>query len=387
MKTLLYILILSAGFISCKSVNGLVQKGKYDEAFTYGVNHLAKKKNKKTEEVMALEKAFAGLKRRDLQEIERLSLVDRPENASKIVAVYDKLTHRQDQLTYFLPMVSEDGYEAYFEFTDYSALAHNARENAAMAFYTEGKKLLSEAEKYGDKDKAKSAYYIIDKTMNYVYNFKDVNALKKKALDLGHKYIYVETSNKISGRAGQDINHLLWNYSLAKHDDMWHSFRFADQKDNEAADMMIRLEVNNLSISPELENNYYTTEQKEIFIRSDKKMEKRDSVLVEVIRDVYETVSAKIVETFREKHAVLEGNLLMYDTSGWRLISNKPVRVTFDFNDRGMVFTGDKRALSEETKNKLDSQLAYFPADEDIVVNLIDQYKNVLSREASKLKS
>lgn len=373
--------------LSCKSVDSLVRKGKYDEAFEYALKQLSKKKGSKTENVIALEKAYAGLMRRDLQEIERLSATNRPDHNAAIVRQYEKLIDRQNKVSYFLPVVSEDGYEASFEMRDYAILMRDAREKTALVYYNEGKNLMAEAEYKKDKNLAKKAYYAFEKSEQYVYGYKDVVAMKNKALESGHKYIYIELVNHIHGRAGQDIEQYLWNYALGRHDDKWHSFRFAENNELDRADMVIRLEIGQLNISPEIENNYHSSEQKEIFVRSDKKIEKRDTVFVEVIRDVYETVHAKIVETFREKHASLEGNILVYDSKGWRLMSQKPVLATFDFSDRGMVFTGDNRALSEETRKKLDGHLSFFPEDQAIVAHLLEQYKHVLSKEVNSVKS
>ena len=61
MKTVFYTFVLLAGLSSCKSVGKMVEKGEYDKAFNYAISKLEGEKNKKTEYVKALEKAFSKI--------------------------------------------------------------------------------------------------------------------------------------------------------------------------------------------------------------------------------------------------------------------------------------------------------------------------------------
>lgn len=74
MKTILYTTISIFFLITtaCKSVDKLVDQGRYDEAIVLATKKLAGKKNKKTKHVRALEKAFAKVNERDLLHITHL---------------------------------------------------------------------------------------------------------------------------------------------------------------------------------------------------------------------------------------------------------------------------------------------------------------------------
>ncbi|MFZ1705429.1 MAG: hypothetical protein WAT79_13860 [Saprospiraceae bacterium] len=387
MKTLLYTLALFLSLASCKSVGKLVEKGKYDEAFSHSLDYFKGSKKRKTNDVQAFERAYKALNERDLVEIERMQTSFRPENYSRIVGIYEKMMRRQSSVKSILPIISEDGYEAVFSMNDYTSSLKNASNGAADFHYNKGLDLLQESKRYGDKNKARYAYDEFNRADDFVYNFKNIATLKEEALRYGHKLIHFEVYNKIDGRAGIDMDRILWNYAVGKHDDMWHTFSFKEENDEDNADITILLEIHHLNISAEIENNHHFTESKEILVRTDKWVEKKDSILVEKEKQYFEIVTAKIVETFREKAATLEGGIRIIDHAKKTVITDKPIAVHFNFNDRGMVYFGDHRALNEETKKRLDINLDNFPMDSDIVEYLVSQYKNIIPNEIKRVKS
>lgn len=365
----------------------LVRNGKYEEAFDKGISYFRSDKKRDTDKVKAFEKAWMVLTERTEAETEKLSWSSRPADKTNVVRLYEDMDRRQSQLKTIIPLISKDGYEARFAFKDYRLMTKNARSEAADSYYSRAYNMLMEAESKKDKDLARKAYYEFESAENYMFDLKEVDRMKEKALTLGHKIIYVDIRNKIEGIAGQDIDRLLLSYAIGRHDDKWHSFRFRDESANDRGDMLIWLDILNLNISPEKEDNVHFTEQKEILVRTEKWVEKKDSIEIEKVREVYENVTAKITETFREKKAFLDGNIRVFDQRKNSLIEEKPVHVNFSFADRGMIFFGDERALKEETKKKMDPSLDSFPADSDIVAFLINEFKKVMQTELNQYKS
>jgi len=74
MKTLFYLLSLTIilSTAACKSIEKLVDQGRYDEAIILATKKLAGKKNKKTKHIMALEEAFAKINLLDINHIDAL---------------------------------------------------------------------------------------------------------------------------------------------------------------------------------------------------------------------------------------------------------------------------------------------------------------------------
>ena len=98
MKTLFYTLVLIAAFSSCRSVEKMVEKGEYERAFNYSISKLQGEKNKKTEYIKALEKAYFKLNSASAREIERLNAPAKPENWSKVLHLYHSMEDRQERL-------------------------------------------------------------------------------------------------------------------------------------------------------------------------------------------------------------------------------------------------------------------------------------------------
>ena len=103
MKTIFYTFVVLAGLSSCKSVEKMVEKGEYDKAFNYAISKLEGEKNKETEYVKALEKAFVKLNSASLREIEKLNADAKPENWSRVLSLYTTMENRQEKLDPLLP--------------------------------------------------------------------------------------------------------------------------------------------------------------------------------------------------------------------------------------------------------------------------------------------
>lgn len=150
MRTLIYTLIAVLALSSCKSVDKLVKKENMKKlSFIAWV--ILKPVKRKTEDVKALEWAYSALLEKDLSEIEKLSVDSRPENHSRIVRKYENIIHRQSSLRVLLPIISEDGYEAKFIFTDYTEHIRKASNHAASFHYEEGVKLISKSKRIKTK--------------------------------------------------------------------------------------------------------------------------------------------------------------------------------------------------------------------------------------------
>ncbi len=387
MRTLIYTLIAVLALSSCKSVDKLVKKGKYEEAFLYSLSHFKTSKKRKTEDVKALEWAYSALLEKDLSEIEKLSVDSRPENHSRIVRKYENIIHRQSSLRVLLPIISEDGYEAKFIFTDYTEHIRKASNHAASFHYEEGVKLISKSKKNKDKNTVRSAYREFEKAETFVRGFKEVDSLKNIALELGHHLVVIEVNNNINGVSRRETESFLFNLPLNIHNDDWYTFEYANDINTRNADVIVELALFELLISPEKEDNHYFIEQKDILIKTDRWKEIKDSVEVEVIKEYHETVKANIIETFREKNARLNAGIYITDNHKNVNISEKPVTVDFNFSDRGMKFSGDERALLPATKNKLDACLDNFPMDDEIIHFLVSEFKQAAKKEMYKLKS
>lgn len=385
MKTFFYTLVLVIVITSCKSVEKMVEKGEYDKAFSYAINKLQGDKNKKTEYVKALEKAYFKLNSASLKEIDKLNANSKPENWSKVLNIYKNIENRQDRLDPLIPLVSENGYVASFDMKSYKDEIRVAEDNTCLFYYNNALTLLERAEKTKDKISARNAYDELKKIERYKTRYRDSEILKDNALNLGLTTIYFEIFNELRDFHSNDIERELLTMPVSNMDNLWYDYSIGENAGHNA-DFVVIVDLTDLNFSPERERVNTYTDSKEILIRKDKVKEIRDSVEVWVEKEVYEKVRADFTEVFREKKSELHGRVRVLDTRTKEYIKNIPINVYHDFNGYGGKFAGDERALTEESKKRMDNYLEFFPTDFEMAEDLASAFKNAVMIEAKKVR-
>ena len=175
------------------------------------------------------------------------------------------------------------------------------------------------------------------------------------------------------------------NLPVNKLDDLWKDFSIGENKGLNP-DYIAEIELFGLGFSPEREtiNNY--TEHKEVILRVDHVKERRDSVDVWVEKQVYEKIRADITEVFREKKSELHGRLKIMDSRTKEFIKTIPVDTYYDFKGFSCHFSGDKRALTDFSKKRMDAFLEPFPSDFDMADDLSVAFKNTVLNEIKKVR-
>ncbi|MGB4840601.1 MAG: hypothetical protein WBP08_16475 [Saprospiraceae bacterium] len=384
MKTVFYTFILMVGILSCRSVDKMVEKGEYDKAFDYALSKLQGEKNKKTEYVKAIEKAYFKLNGASLHEIDKLNPLLKPENWHKALNIYKSLEARQERLEPLLPLVSEDKYKATFDLRNYSEEIKNAEENTCLYYYNNAKSLLSKSERTGNKAFARDAYDEFLKIEPFRINYKDAENLKENALVLGANHIQIDIFNNLSDFHSSTIEQMLLSIPVSRLNDRWHYY-YLKSETRGNIDYFIVMELNDIYFTPERERQNNYIESKEILVKKDKVKEKRDSGEVWVEKEVYEKVKADISEIFREKESELHGKISVVNARTKENIKTIPVNVFNNFKGYGCKFIGDERALTAESKKKLDGYCESFPSDFDMADELAVAFRKVLLDEIGKI--
>ena len=76
-----------------------------------------------------------------------------------------------------------------------------------------------------------------------------------------------------------------------------------------------------------------------------------------------------------------DGNLRVVNTFSKETINNIPINVYFDFSGYGCKFVGDERALTDESRKKMDAYIEFFPSDFDMADDLASAFKNTVLNE------
>jgi len=205
---------------SCKNIEKMVDKGNYNEAISYAVGKLQGQKNKKTKYVRALEKSYAKVNTYDINRIQSLLASDNVARYDKIHDIYNDMLHRQNTVSRLDPLISEDGYIATFNHTDYNKLLTTTAAHAAEAHYNEAKRLLTVAIDH-DKYAARSAYRQLGFIERYYSHYKDVDALYRKAYDIGMDHVAVSVATTDLHPDAHLLSSALFDIDVSSLNDFW----------------------------------------------------------------------------------------------------------------------------------------------------------------------
>lgn len=379
MKKIIYTLAVILLVSSCKSIDKMIESGKYDEALRFGVDKLRGEKDKKTKYVKGLEKAYAKLNRQDLNKIKHLRLSGQKNNLDRIVDIYHNMERRQNYVMPLLPLISKDGYLAEIKITDYTDLIHESTIAATEKHYQLGIKYLNNAKESGDKSEARAAYNEFADVQSYFTDYKDSYQMKREAYDLGQSRILVEPYTRGSNIAFDHTLDIISQINISRLNNKWEKFYVQDKGDF-TYDYIATLEVNEILPGMERENMHTFVETKEIVdgrlpIKDHEGNVVKDTSGNILYTDKIKEVSAFISEVQREKIAHMSGRLVIIEAIDNIHINTIPINVTHEFRDYSCTFQGDRRALTQPTLKRMKNSCEPFPTDYEITSIMAYSYK------------
>lgn len=385
------VLILSFLLTSCQTAQKFVESGDYDSAVEFCVRKLRGKSKKKTEYVRGLEEAFARAQARDLSTINQLVADDRPENWERVNNIHRDMAARQRLVSPLTPLVSKDGYRAKFNFLDVGTLERDSRNKAAEYLYNHAKDLLARAET-GDKIAAREAYrQLLDIGRKYYRDYKDTDQLLKTARELGTSYVLFEVKNQSDKVLPRTFFDRVLAIGKSDLDSEWKAYYF-NAEPGVQYDYRVVFKVRDVDISPERVHERAYVDEKEIQDGWDYVLDSKGNVMKDTLGNDIKTprkvnIRAKVLEVFQSKAARLTGFIEVYDAGKNTLLDNRNVATEILFENYASTFTGDKRALSEESKHRIGNTPLPFPRDEDMLVQAADRLKPNLRDELRKSRA
>ncbi len=390
-RMLAHLFLLSFVLTACHTAQKFAESGDYDSAIDFCVRKLQGKSKKKTEYVQGLEAAFQKAQARDLAAIDHLVAENRPENWERVNAIHRSIRNRQDKITPLLPLQSKDGYAARFELIDIARLESESRQKAAEHLYNQAKELITKGER-GDKLAARDAYYALcDLESHYYRDYKDKNELMATARDLGTSYILFEMKNQSNTVLPRLFAERLMNIGKSDLDSDWKAY-FFEEKPGMQYDYNATFKVRNIDISPERINERNYTDEKEIEDGYDYVLDSKGNVLKDSLgNDVktkhYSRIRANVIEVYQTKAARLTGYVEIYDLSRKVLMDTRDMGTEVLFENYASTFSGDERALSRDSRNRIGNRPQPFPADEDMLVQAAERIKPNLREELRRNKA
>lgn len=367
MKTILYTTLVTSLVLltACTSIQELVDRGQYDDAIYLAAEKLAGQKKKKTKHIKALEEAFAKVNAVDIDRINYLRAKSDPALWDDIYDIALKIEQRQNRIAPFSPLISKDGYQAYFNFENTNKIKLEAAQHAAAFHYSQGQLILERAIATENKLLARDAFDELASIDRYYESYKNLLTLKEKAHKYGTSHVLVKLDQSIE----QIIDPLHMDHREFKpqiEDRFWIDYH--EHHDTDITfDLITTLYIDAVNISPEREeiNRFEETKSIERWVdRVNRQGEPVKDSLGNIVKiKEIEVLRANIREIKRSKQARLIGRADIRDYSSGDLVDALPMEMIIDFYSEAYSFRGDRDALTDRVRRRVDRSLDPFPSD------------------------
>ena len=372
---------------SCTNPAKLIERGNYEDAISLSIRRLSGKDKKKTKYVKALEDAFSRVTTADMRQIKVLEKENRDENWVQINAIHQRIRRRQSLIEPLLPLYSKDGYKADFRFVKVEDLEIESKEKAAGFYYSEGKRLMIEAER-GDKAAAREAYDHFKKINRYYKNYKDEDRLMNRALELGTVYVLFKMENDSRSILPRDFEREIKRISVRDLDSKWRTVHLNPESGLDY-DYTAMMRLTDIDVSPDLIKEREYVDDKTIEEGWEYVLDKKGNVMkdssgndIKIPKKIL--IKARVFETYQRKAAHVGGRLEFFDNRQRELIHSEPLSVDALFENYAATYDGDKRALTDESKKKIGNRPVPFPSSEALVLQAADLLKPVVKDKIAR---
>lgn len=377
-------------FVSCTSMEKLVETGQYDKAIYYATNKLSGAKVNKVEYVKGLETAFKKATDKDMAYIDKLKNEGNPESWETILSIYRFISDRQEQIRPLLPLTDENGKKAIFLFVNTNDLEKEAKEQTINFLYTSAKDFLDEARNTKDRIPARKAYEALLKLKNYAARFLDVPQLEREARELGTTKILVNVQNYSQSILPAGLEDEILRLGFRDLDKEWQKFDAFPEK-NRVYDLGITLILSHIEVSPGAVNEKSFVEKKEVsdgfqYALDEKGNVKKDTAGNDIKLPKTKWIEAHILEVFQTKSAGLSGRLEVMDLYTKGIKESRDINAVAVFENRAASFKGDENALTEDTKKKLGNRPTVFPTDAALLLEAARKLRPLVISELRKIR-
>jgi len=388
--TTFFVFFLLMTFISCTSIEKLVDSGQYDKAIYFSTNKLSGAKVNKAEYVKGLETAFKKVTDKDMAYIEKLKNEGNPESWETILSVYATISNRQESIRPLLPLTDENGKKANFLFVNTNDLEKEAKEQTINFLYSSAKDFLQEARSTKDRISARKAYDALLRLKNYSSRFMDVPQLEREARELGITKILVNVQNYSQAVFPAGLEDEILRLGFRDLDREWQKFDAYPERNREY-DLGITLILSNVQVSPGAVSEKSFSEKKDIpdgfqYVLDEKGNVKKDTAGNDIKLPKNKVIEAQILEVFQSKSAGLSGRLEVVDLHTKGVRESRDINTVAIFENRAASFKGDERALTEDTKKRLGNRPAVFPTDAILLLEAARKLRPLVISELRKIR-
>ncbi|MDZ7754876.1 hypothetical protein [Rhodohalobacter sp.] len=385
MKKLSYLLIISFFLISCNSSQKMLERGQYDRAIDRATEKLMKKPNN-SKELSVLKEAYELANMFDKERIEFLELEGREESWVEIYELYEQLNWRQNKVRRLPSQIRNE-----FTFYNYDNEIVESKMAAAEVSYERGVDYLER----GDKMSARQAYNEFERAAQIYPGYEDVDQKLYESHQLGmnHALYFIENNSGMVLPEFFDVE--MKKTTLKDLNTHWLNFD-TYENENIEYDYFLVLNITEIAYSPETVERRIYSESREIqdglrYELDEDGNVKKDSTGTDIRVPNMVTVTAEITESEQKKTAFVAGSLDIYDLRSDQLLRTESASVEAVFQHRYGEFSGNRKALSEETEEIIGGRAVPFPGNEQMLMDATELLKNrsktVISRNRRLLEN
>lgn len=353
--------------VGCVNTQKLINSGNYDEAIRISVERLRKNKNK-DKEVIRLEQAFYKVQKRDQERIAFLKKEGNPTNSVEIYRMYENISARQGMIQPLLPLYIDER-EASFTFLNVDDEIIAWKQEAAGYLYSHALQLLEKS----DKSSARQAYDELVELKGIVSTYRDLDERMNEAWNRGMNWIAFKVENNSLNLVPAEFDYEL------RHTDLWPStgkwFRFLGEQDADSlADLAVIVNLKVVDVGPEQVKEVHYENVKEIKAGEKNLLDSEGNPVKDTAGNIIKVpvmkeISAHVIETQQTKVAMLSGSIEFYDMARNRFVRSDPFSVQAVFEHFSATFTGNKDALTDETRRRIGNRPVPFPSDFGMIMD------------------
>lgn len=363
MKKFIYLLSIILFIASCTTSKSYLKQKRYDLAIEKSSNKLSSKPTKE-KEIAVLHKAYVIANSKDRDRVNFLRSSGQADIWDEVFEIYSRMKRRQDMVKYLSPEILK---KINFVEYNYDTDIHQAKLAAAEYFYANGQRLLN----LNDRISARSAYNEFQKVRRYFSNFRDTELLLKKAEDLGTVNILFTVQNATNLIMPRGFSEELTRIGLFEMNQLFRRF-YSEYDENIQYHYSVVLYLNDIFISPEQVRERQYSEYKEIQDGFQYKLDSKGNVMKDSLgNDIkipkYVRIGCDIIEVHQSKSVAINSVISIRNDRN-HMIIQEPQTFEWFFDNRYITYRGDQRAMSDETRRKLNLRPMPFPNTEYMIL-------------------
>ncbi len=356
--------------MACASSEKYLQKGQYEKAIDKSVKKL-KKNPGNDKELYVLKEAYGKAQDFDRDRIDFLEKEGREENYVEIYDLYVRLDRRQNKLKTLPSSVLRQ-----FALVDYDDRLIASKEQAAEVSYALGIDYLER----GGRENARRAYREFETVKSIYSNYKDVDAKLSQARYEGTNQVLFVIENNSESILPVRFDQELRKIGLSDLNDTWIQYSVFEDEEVDY-DYFVVLNIRDIIVSPEQITKEKYTDSKEIqdgtkYVLDENGNVKKDSLGNDIREPNFITVEAEITETRQYKEGIVGGIVEYINVNSDQLEKREDISVTAFFEHFSANYSGDKRALSKESKERVEVNQLAFPSSESLLMDAAELLKD-----------